>query len=312
LKYILGVEDRRKLADELGVKPESVRRYEYRLRKKLSQIWDKIPEWKELICPECLEPAVWLDTERGERVCTSCGHVVESENMIHRLPFDETYALENKLVFNKSLGGTADKRAVLRVLSRTRNNKWKVQTVAEAVKIYNMGEASLYDVSRKILEVFMDFGVDELAGALKEAMEKAKNDPYEVARRIVNRFDAIPIRQIMTLHEIHESPLLRRVKGELEALRKQYGPSSVRPYADPDVFSDELGRLAGKVCQAVSSNPKLKFKAKELAAAVFIKTVNLLNPRIIVRYPQAPQEVLKFVEQVQIEELKMRNGNGGE
>ena len=75
--------------------------------------------------------------------------------------------------------------------------------------------------------------------------------------------------------------LLSLVKEELEALRKQYEPSSLRPYADPDVFSDELGRLAGKVCQAALLNPKVKFKVRELAAAVFIKTVNLLNPRIL-------------------------------
>jgi len=312
LKYLVGIQSREEIAKRLNVKPESVRRYEYRLRKKLSQIWDKIPDWKSLLCPECLQPSLWRDPQSGEQVCTNCGYVLESEDLIHRLPFDETYALENRLVFNNSLGGTADKRTVLKVLSRTRNNDWKIKLVAECLKKYSSGEASLIDASKTILEVFMDLGLQQISQAIDEAMEKAQNDPYEAARRIVNRFDAIPIRQIMTLHEMHESPLLRRVKEELETLRKQYGPTAARPYADPDVFSDELGRLAGKVCQAVSSNPNLKFKAKELAAAIFIKTVNLLNPRIIVRYPQAPQEVLKFVEQVQIEELKMRNGNGGE
>ena len=226
--------------------------------------------------------------------------------MIHRLPFDETYALQNRLVFNNSLGGTAGRNTVLKVLSKTRNTKWKVRMIADAIRLYNKGEASLIDVARKTLEVFVDLGVQEMMRTIRQAMEKT-DDPEEIARRIVNRFDAIPIRQIMTLHEMHESPLLRKVKEELEVLRKQYGPSSLRPYADPDVFSDELGRLAGKVCQAALLNPKVKFKVKELAAAVFIKTVTLLNPRIFVRYPRAPEEVLKFVEQVQIEELKMRN-----
>jgi len=277
----------------------------------LSRFWDKIPDWKSLICPECLEPTIWLDPEIGEKVCTRCGYVVSRENStVHRLPFDETYALQNRLVFNNSLGGTAGRKTVLKVLSKTRNSKWKVRMIADAIRLYSKGEASLIDVARKTLEVFVDLGVQEMMKTLKQAMEKT-DDPDEIARRIVNRFDAIPIRQIMTLHELHETPLLRRVKEELENLRKQYGPSRIRPYADPDVFSDELGRLAGKVCQAASLNPRSRFKAKDLAAAIFIKTVNLVNPRITVRYPKAPEEVLKFVEQVQVEELKMRNGNGG-
>ena len=197
----------------------------------MSRLWDKIPDWKELICPECLEPKVWSDPETGERVCTSCGCVVDHEvSLIHKLPFDETYALQNRLVFNNSLGGTIGKNAILKVLSKTRNSQLKIKMIADAIKLYMTGQASLTDVAKKTLDVFIDLGVEEMMKAIKEAVMKA-DDPYEAARRIVNRFDAIPIRQIMTLHEMHESPLLRKVKKELEVLRKQYSPSSLRPYA---------------------------------------------------------------------------------
>jgi len=104
------------LALELDVKPETVRRYRYRLRN-LSQDWTKF-------CPECYSPDVWLDRERGEHVCRSCGFVVEEEaGMVHTLPFDETYALESNIAFGKSLGNTLNIQKTYRVLAKLRSRE---------------------------------------------------------------------------------------------------------------------------------------------------------------------------------------------
>ena len=145
LKYLLGIEDRAELAKKLGVKEKTVSVYEWRLEKKLAnktlQVSD-VP--KDLICPECGEVSFWRDPETGEEVCTKCGFVAERQaDMVHRLPFDETYALESGLAFNKSLGvaDTVRRRyGYTRILAKTRNNVDKVKTIAEILREWKSGQ----------------------------------------------------------------------------------------------------------------------------------------------------------------------------
>jgi len=77
----------------------------------------------------CLEAKMIDDSERGERVCTQCGYVqTQTENVVTTLPFDQTFALENPLVINKSLGSSDTLRnyyGYSRVLASTRNNDAK-------------------------------------------------------------------------------------------------------------------------------------------------------------------------------------------
>ena len=77
------------------------------------------PERLEFVCPECLEARVYEDPETGERVCGNCGTVLENMEYVNHLPFDTTYALTSDLAYDKSLGGTLNGKALMRVLARS-------------------------------------------------------------------------------------------------------------------------------------------------------------------------------------------------
>ena len=99
------------LAERLGVNIHTIEQYKYRLSRGFVDL-DKI-------CPECLKPTVAFDEERGERVCRSCGYVVESVPQLSEdLPFDTTYALTNHLAFGKSLGGTLPPDQLYKVIAQ--------------------------------------------------------------------------------------------------------------------------------------------------------------------------------------------------
>jgi len=88
---------------------------------------EKKSKEKLTFCPECLETKVYEDPENGERVCQSCGYVLEQQvDMVHKLPFDQTYAMENDLVFNKSLGDTLPSRHLYTVLAKVDHPDGKI------------------------------------------------------------------------------------------------------------------------------------------------------------------------------------------
>ena len=79
LKYIQRIINRRKLAEMLGVKENTVSWYSWYLKRKLTKAGlDVSSDQLRFICPDCLEAKVYEDPENGERVCTSCGTVEES------------------------------------------------------------------------------------------------------------------------------------------------------------------------------------------------------------------------------------------
>ena len=176
LKYLEEVSDEKKLAEKLGVQKKSLRRYEYRLGKKLvAKLGQISPDRLQLVCPECLEARVYDDPETGERVCTVCGYVVRQQpTMIHRLPFDQTYALENQLVFNKSLGGTLDKKTVGRVLTKVRNSKAKTDEVEKILEKYRKGDLSALEAGREIREILVNGGAEEIADVVQQGAGKEK------------------------------------------------------------------------------------------------------------------------------------------
>jgi hypothetical protein len=110
------------IAEELGVKATAVKSYKWRLSKKLATgvaYFD--------YCPECFQKSVILDKQTGERVCTNCGFVVEDDpasKFSADIPFGtddkpNTFALTSHIAYGKSLGFTASRNHLFRVLART-------------------------------------------------------------------------------------------------------------------------------------------------------------------------------------------------
>lgn len=295
LKYLEEVSDEKKLAEKLGVQKKSLRRYEYRLGKKLvAKLGQISPDRLQLVCPECLEARVYDDPETGERVCTVCGYVIKQQpTMIHRLPFDQTYALENQLVFNKSLGGTLDKKSIGRVLTKVRNNTPKIEAVKDIAEKHREGQLDALEAGREIREILVNGGAEEIAEVLRQVA-----DPKEAARRIVNMFDAIPIRQIMTLHDVHEPLLVRKMKAYAEKFRREHHLDMPNPVCDPDIFSVALGAAVERVGSEALLNKALRHNPKDLATACFLKTVQKMNPKVKVRRCSVKPELLLYVDHV--------------
>lgn len=121
LKYLHGISDKRILAEELKlphyVVPQLEIMLDHHLQNKIKVI---TPERLELVCPECLNARVYYDPETGERVCGSCGAVLDSSaDYDESLPYDVTYALTSELAYDKSLGGTLNGKAIMRVLAKS-------------------------------------------------------------------------------------------------------------------------------------------------------------------------------------------------
>lgn len=205
------------------------------LRKKLREKIHRVsPDRLRYVCPECLEARVVEDPETGERVCSACGYVLEEKaKMVHRLPFDETYAIVNPLVFNKSLGGTLPSRSLYRVIARTPDGK-----------------------SRNV-----------------------------------------PIRQIRAIHELHDPPLIKRMKEYAEDLRKRSGLDvEGNPVGNPDTFSVTLGQLIEKVGSRAMLERVWGRRGKELAEACFIVAVEMFNPRARVEGLKPRKRALIYVK----------------
>jgi hypothetical protein len=85
-----------------------------------------------MVCPECLNARVYEDPETGERVCGSCGAVLDHASFDESLPFDTTYALTSELAFDKSLGGTLNGKALMRVLAQSPSTKQLLKSCGNA------------------------------------------------------------------------------------------------------------------------------------------------------------------------------------
>jgi len=300
LKYLEKVGDEKKIAEKLGVQKRSLRRYEYRLGKKLvASLGQVSPDRLSLICPECLEARVYVDPENGERVCTGCGYVLEQQaDMVHRLPFDETYALESGLAFNRSLGvaDTVRRRyGYTKILAKTRNNVSKIKFVEEILEKWKSGGTAAVEAGEEIREVLVKGGAEEIA---KTILERKSEKPAELAKRIINMFDAIPTRQIMTLHEEYDPPLLRKMKEYGNQLLQDAWEAMSR-FCDPKMFGHSYGAVIEKVGNAALMDPDMKHSPKDLAAACFITSLFQINPDANVPLSYAPsQDVQIYVSMV--------------
>jgi len=70
--------------------------------------------------------------------------------MVHTLPFGETYALENNIAFGRSLGGTLSKKAMYKVLARTRDAENKANVPIR--QVYTIAETLDPPVVKNMLE----------------------------------------------------------------------------------------------------------------------------------------------------------------
>ncbi|MEM3361434.1 MAG: hypothetical protein QXV85_09565 [Candidatus Bathyarchaeia archaeon] len=185
LKYVCGTTDVSVIAQEMGCSEETVELIDKALRQHLRQKISIITRDRlELVCPECLEAKVYHDPEKSERVCGNCGYVFdEPMEFDESLPYDTTYALTSDLAYDKSLGGTLNGKALMRVIAQSpasgelakqgnlhlglRARMIKVITdsaVAEALlkkafelsKTYNLNSDKLFNdfLGRKVHEAF--------------------------------------------------------------------------------------------------------------------------------------------------------------
>jgi hypothetical protein len=132
-KYVEGISDYQVLAEKFGVVPKAVRWLDGQLTMLLeSKIGRLTPDRLEMVCPECLNARVYEDPETGERVCGSCGAVLDYASFDESLPFDTTYALTSELAFDKSLGGTLNGKALMRVLAQSPSTKQLLKSCGNA------------------------------------------------------------------------------------------------------------------------------------------------------------------------------------
>ena len=137
LKYLEGVTDYQKLSEMLGcLDPKTVIKLDEDLTKLLeSKIGELTPDRLELVCPECLNARVYEDPETGERVCGYCGAVLDNVEYDESLPYDTTYALTSDLAYDKSLGGTLNGKALMRVLAQSPGGNADLGLRARLVKV---------------------------------------------------------------------------------------------------------------------------------------------------------------------------------
>ncbi|MGB9671932.1 MAG: TFIIB-type zinc ribbon-containing protein [Candidatus Norongarragalinales archaeon] len=121
LKFVCGITDVSVLAQEMGCNEETAESVDRALRQHLKQKIGIITRDRlEFVCPECLEAKVYYDHEKSERVCGNCGYVFdEPAEFDQSLPYDTTYALTSDLAYDKSLGGTLNGKALMRVIAQS-------------------------------------------------------------------------------------------------------------------------------------------------------------------------------------------------
>jgi len=135
LVYLEGIEDRNLLASKLGISRELLRKYLYRLRRKIATA-SRNSKGSFYICPECFSSDVFEDEASGELVCRSCGLVIDwLPSFDDSLPFDQTYALESALSVGKSLGGTLPSRGLYRILAKSSSGTEDLGIRARQIRI---------------------------------------------------------------------------------------------------------------------------------------------------------------------------------
>jgi hypothetical protein len=212
------------IARELGISADSVRVYKWRLKRNFVTGVTKFSDY----CPECFQKSVILDKETGERVCTNCGFVVEEDpesKISTDIPFgtDEkpnTYALTSHIAYGKSLGFTASRNHLFRVLAR--------------VSMRN----------------------------------------HDSAGRIEDGEFQIPIRQIQTITETVDPPIVRAMLNYGSRLLKELGLDE-----DKDrnhILADRYGRLLRKIAAylTISKSNLQPHQAARAALFYILRTVD--------------------------------------
>lgn len=206
LKYLEGIRDRTVLAEELGLSETDFVRVEQELDDHLkAKIHEITPERLEFVCPECLNARVYINPETGERVCTYCGRVMEENfDCDESLPFDVTYALTSELACGRSLGGTLNGKALLKVLAKSPATK----ALAKTEQGTDLGlRARLIRVMTETAEP------PALAKALKHSYEVSKRFNME-GNKLFNNDLGRNVRRAFWLCWMLETPFSRKTLVE--------------------------------------------------------------------------------------------------
>jgi hypothetical protein len=200
-KYVEGIRDYRVLAEKFGIIPEAVRWLDGQLTVLLKSKIGKItPDRLETVCPECLDTRVYEDPETGERVCGSCGAVLDHVSFDMSLPFDTTYALTSALAFDKSLGGTLNGKALMRVLAQSPSTKQLLKSCGNA----DLG------IRARLIKVFVE--TDD-----PPVVKKAKVRAYGFSRMYGLEADYVFNNDVGKL--LHQAYYLAQSIGEPSVLR---------------------------------------------------------------------------------------------
>lgn len=206
LKYLEGIRDKTVLAEELGLSETDFARVEQELDEHLkAKINEITPERLEFVCPECLNARVYINPETGERVCTYCGRVMEENfDCDESLPFDVTYALTSELACGRSLGGTLNGKALLKVLAKSPATK----ALAKTEQGTDLGlRARLIRVMAETSEP------PALAKALKHSYEVSKRFNME-GNKLFNNDLGRNVRRAFWLCWMLETPFSRKTLVE--------------------------------------------------------------------------------------------------
>jgi ribosomal protein S27E len=206
LKYLEGIQNKTVLAEELGLSETEFARVEQELDERLkAKIHEITPERLEFVCPECLNARVYTNPETGERVCTYCGRVIEeSLDYDESLPFDVTYALTSELACGRSLGGTLNGKALLKVLAKSPTTK----TLAKTEQGPDLG------LRARLIRVMAETSEHPaLAKALKYSYEVSKRFNME-SNKLFNNDLGRNVRRAFWLCWMLETPFSRKTLVE--------------------------------------------------------------------------------------------------
>jgi|GEM_PF-2961449 len=203
LKYVCGISDISILAQEMGCDEETVEFVDKALRQHLKRKIGIINrERLELVCPECLEAKVYYDHERTERVCGNCGYVFdEPTDFDESLPYDTTYALTSDLAYDKSLGGTLNSKALMRVIAQSSVNN----------ELAKEGNLHLGLRARMIKTIAEQFEPPVLRAALKRAYELSRIHRMD-SDKVFNNLLGRKVREGFLICEMLNKPA-RRLAG---------------------------------------------------------------------------------------------------
>ena len=150
-----GVTDRGVLAQEFGVRRESLRKYYQRLSERANvpltgtfSSEELLEKHNDLVCPECLEMTVKIVGVM--RVCRRCGLELGRWEMDVSLPFDTTYAPTSSMVLGRSLGGNLPSKQAYRVLMKSPTGRTDLGLRARYLNIVH--ETNETPTAKKLIE----------------------------------------------------------------------------------------------------------------------------------------------------------------